>query len=142
MATRGLDIPHVAHVINFYFPNDIDDYVHCIGHTGHAGKSGLVTSFFNESNLSLARSLTELMQEANQEVPSWLSNYATRFAYGGGGRNRRYGGGIFDARDYRRDVNRAGGDCPGGAYGSTVNSYGALVEYCGGGYGRETSPWD
>lgn len=97
--------------------------------------------FFNESNLSLARPLSELMQEANQEVPTWLSSYAARFAYGGGGRNRRSGGGRFGARDYRRDVNRVGGDRPGGAYGSMGNSYGASAGY-GGGYGRETSAWD
>lgn len=141
VAARGLDIPHVAHVINFDLPNDIDDYVHRIGRTGRAGKSGLATAFFNESNLSLARPLSELMQEANQEVPTWLSSYAARFAYGGGGRNRRSGGGRFGARDYRRDVNRGGGDRPGGAYGSMGNSYGASAGY-GGGYGRETSAWD
>lgn len=28
VAARGLDIPHVTHVINFDLPNDIDDYVH------------------------------------------------------------------------------------------------------------------
>lgn len=28
MAARGLDIPHVTHVINYDLPTDIDDYVH------------------------------------------------------------------------------------------------------------------
>jgi ATP-dependent RNA helicase DDX3X len=28
VAARGLDIPHVTHVINFDLPTDIDDYVH------------------------------------------------------------------------------------------------------------------
>ncbi|KAG6787588.1 hypothetical protein POTOM_003630 [Populus tomentosa] len=39
VAARGLDIPRVAHVVNFDLPNDIDDYVHRIGRTGRAGKS-------------------------------------------------------------------------------------------------------
>ncbi|TVU44502.1 hypothetical protein EJB05_03946 [Eragrostis curvula] len=85
VAARGLDIPHVAHVINFDLPNDIDDYVHRIGRTGRAGKSGLATAFFNEGNLSLAKPLCELMQEANQEVPPWLERYAARSSYGVGG---------------------------------------------------------
>lgn len=73
VAARGLDIPHVAHVVNFDLPNDIDDYVHCIGRTGRAGKTGLATAFFNDNNGSLARPLSNLMVEANQEVPVWLS---------------------------------------------------------------------
>lgn len=112
VAARGLDIPHVAHVINFDLPNDIDDYVHRIGRTGRAGKSGLATAFFNENNMSLARPMAELMQEANQEVPDWLVRYASRASYGGG-RNRRTGGGRFGGRDFRRDGggfnNRGGG---------------------------------
>ncbi|KVH88914.1 DNA/RNA helicase, DEAD/DEAH box type, N-terminal [Cynara cardunculus var. scolymus] len=51
VAARGLDIPHVSHVVNFDLPNDIDDYVHRIGRTGRAGKSGLATAFFNENNI-------------------------------------------------------------------------------------------
>lgn len=110
VAARGLDIPHVAHVINFDLPNDIDDYVHRIGRTGRAGKMGLATAFFNENNSSLARPLAELMQESNQEVPEWLTRYASR-SYGGG-RNRRSGGGSrFGGRDFRREgsFNRSAG---------------------------------
>ncbi|KAI4368587.1 hypothetical protein MLD38_017131 [Melastoma candidum] len=136
VAARGLDIPHVAHVINFDLPNDIDDYVHRIGRTGRAGKTGLATAFFNESNSSLARSLSELMQEANQEVPAWLSRYAARSSFGGG-RNRRSGGGRFGGRDFRRDnsFNRGGGgggsDYYGGGGGSSGGGYGGSY----GGYG-------
>ncbi|KAH6757701.1 hypothetical protein C2S51_038692 [Perilla frutescens var. frutescens] len=78
VAARGLDIPHVAHVINFDLPNDIDDYVHRIGRTGRAGKTGLATAFFNEKNSSLAKGLADLMKEANQEVPEWLTRFAGR----------------------------------------------------------------
>ncbi|KAK6119925.1 hypothetical protein DH2020_046328 [Rehmannia glutinosa] len=86
VAARGLDIPHVSHVVNFDLPNDIDDYVHRIGRTGRAGKTGLATAFFNENNSSLARPLADLMQEANQEVPAWLSRFAAQSSFG---RNRR-----------------------------------------------------
>ncbi|XP_072951410.1 DEAD-box ATP-dependent RNA helicase 37-like [Typha angustifolia] len=146
VAARGLDIPHVAHVINFDLPNDIDDYVHRIGRTGRAGKSGLATAFFNESNSSLARPLTELMQESNQEVPAWLERYAARSSYGGGGRNRRSGGGArFGGRDFRRDSNRGGGGGGGGGGYYGGGGYGAPSGYGGGGGGGGqgmTSAWD
>ncbi|KAD4384210.1 hypothetical protein E3N88_24378 [Mikania micrantha] len=132
VAARGLDIPHVAHVVNFDLPNDIDDYVHRIGRTGRAGKSGLATAFFNDNNASMARLLSDLMQEANQEVPAWLARYAARASYGGG-KNRRGGGG----RDFRRDsnFNRGGGgrDYYGG--GNMNNAYGTSGGGYGGGYG-------
>ncbi|KAG7961650.1 hypothetical protein I3843_09G027300 [Carya illinoinensis] len=144
VAARGLDIPHVGHVVNFDLPNDIDDYVHRIGRTGRAGKTGLATAFFNENNSSMARPLADLMQEANQEVPAWLTRYASRASYGGGGgRNRRSGGGRFGGRDFRRDgsFNRTtdyyGGANSSGGYGFS-GGYGG-----GGGYGTGvTSAWD
>lgn len=138
VAARGLDIPHVAHVVNFDIPNDIDDYVHRIGRTGRAGKTGLATAFFNENNSSLARSLADLMKESNQEVPAWLARYAARSSYGG--KNRRSGGGRFGGRDFRRDASISRG-------GSGANGYGDSRSYSigayGGGHGPAmTSAWD
>jgi len=40
VAARGLDIPEVSHVYNFDVPHHADDYVHRIGRTGRAGKTG------------------------------------------------------------------------------------------------------
>lgn len=151
VAARGLDIPHVAHVVNFDLPNDIDDYVHRIGRTGRAGKSGLATAFFNDNNSSLARSLADLMQESNQEVPAWLLRYAARPSYGGGGggRNRRSGGGSrFGGRDFRNDSSSfgKGGSRGGGDYygGGSSGGYGGGSSYGGGGHGGAGAPsaWD
>ncbi|GAA0147284.1 RNA helicase [Lithospermum erythrorhizon] len=138
VAARGLDIPHVAHVINFDLPNDIDDYVHRIGRTGRAGKTGLATAFFNENNASMAKALSELMQEANQEVPDWLSRFAAR-SYGG--KNRR-GGGRFGSRDFRRDssFNRGPADYYGG--GNAGVGYGGSGGYNGAYAAGATSAWD
>ena len=41
VAARGLDIPDVSHVFNFDVPHHPDDYVHRIGRTGRAGRSGV-----------------------------------------------------------------------------------------------------
>ncbi|XP_057720208.1 DEAD-box ATP-dependent RNA helicase 52-like [Arachis stenosperma] len=100
VASRGLDIPHVAHVINYDLPRNIDDYVHRIGRTGRAGKSGFATAFFSYKNNHLAKPLVDLLQEAKQEIPSWLSQYAGESSpydgTGGSHPSQQYGG-----RDFR-----------------------------------------
>ncbi|MBA0746774.1 hypothetical protein Gogos_009263 [Gossypium gossypioides] len=142
VAARGLDIPHVAHVVNFDLPNDIDDYVHRIGRTGRAGKSGLATAFFNEGNLSLARPLAELMQEASQEVPAWLTRYASRAPYGGS-KGRRSGGGRFGGRDFRRESSFGKNLDYYGGGGNSGSGYGVPSSNYGGGYAPGvTSAWD
>lgn len=45
VASRGLDIEDVTHVINYDAPTSYDDYVHRIGRTGRAGKPGIALTF-------------------------------------------------------------------------------------------------
>jgi superfamily II DNA/RNA helicase len=45
IASRGLDIPNVTHVINYDLPETYEDYVHRIGRTGRADKTGKALSF-------------------------------------------------------------------------------------------------
>jgi superfamily II DNA/RNA helicase len=45
VASRGLDIENVTHVINYDAPQSYDDYVHRIGRTGRAGKKGTALTF-------------------------------------------------------------------------------------------------
>lgn len=45
VASRGLDIQNVTHVINYDAPESYDDYVHRIGRTGRAGKAGTALTF-------------------------------------------------------------------------------------------------
>ncbi|KAJ3297591.1 DEAD-box ATP-dependent RNA helicase [Borealophlyctis nickersoniae] len=92
VASRGLDIPNVTHVINYDLPNDIDDYVHRIGRTGRAGNVGRATAFFNEENANIASGLIKTLEEAGQTVPDFLRRFV---GYGGGrlgGGSSRYGG--------------------------------------------------
>lgn len=45
LASRGLDIDNVTHVINYDLPQTYDDYIHRIGRTGRAGKTGFALTF-------------------------------------------------------------------------------------------------
>jgi ATP-dependent RNA helicase RhlE len=45
IAARGIDIDELPHVVNYEIPNISEDYVHRIGRTGRAGKSGQAISF-------------------------------------------------------------------------------------------------
>lgn len=49
VAARGLDIPNVSHVINFDPPKQYDDYVHRIGRTGRADKTGKALTFVTKA---------------------------------------------------------------------------------------------
>ncbi len=45
VASRGLDIKEISHVINYDMPETYDDYIHRIGRTGRADKSGVALTF-------------------------------------------------------------------------------------------------
>lgn len=135
VAARGLDIPNVTHVINFDLPSDIDDYVHRIGRTGRAGNSGLATALINEKNRNIVRDLVELLSEAGQEVPPFLTEMS-RFVSSSGGRRRN--GGKFGGRDYRKEGGgggRSGGGGGGRSGGGGGYGGGGSGGYGGGGYG-------
>ena len=45
VAARGIDVPTITHVINYDLPKQAEDYVHRIGRTGRAGRTGIAVSF-------------------------------------------------------------------------------------------------
>jgi len=95
VAARGLDVKDVRYVINYDFPNQIEDYVHRIGRTGRAGSSGSAFSFFTSDKFRLAKELIRVLREANQTVPSDLERLVPS------GREeapRRWGGGVGSSR--------------------------------------------
>lgn len=49
VAARGIDVPDISHVVNFDLPKQAEDYVHRIGRTGRAGRSGVAISLVNHA---------------------------------------------------------------------------------------------
>ena len=50
VASRGLDVAHVTHVINLGLPREFSDYTHRIGRTGRAGRHGAAVTFISGKN--------------------------------------------------------------------------------------------
>lgn len=111
VASRGIDVRNITHVINFDYPNNSEDYVHRIGRTGRAGAKGTAITFFTAGDAKQARDLLTILREAKQPIDPQLAEMG-RFSGGGGG---RYGG-----RGGRGG--RGGGGYGGGGYSSSSNS--------------------
>ncbi|KAG7336501.1 DEAD/DEAH box helicase domain protein, partial [Nitzschia inconspicua] len=77
VAARGLDIPDVELVVNYTFPLTIEDYVHRIGRTGRAGKTGISYTFFQPSDKSHAGELQQVIKQAGQEPPEELLKFGS-----------------------------------------------------------------
>merc|ERR1712125_48967 len=85
VASRGLDVKDIKYVINYDFPNQIEDYIHRVGRTGRAGAFGSSYTFFTQDKARMAKDLINVLREANQPVPQELRKLAD-----GGGGDRRY----------------------------------------------------
>ena len=53
LASRGLDFKEVACVINYHLPQEMENYLHRVGRTARAGRSGLVVNFVTERDKDL-----------------------------------------------------------------------------------------
>merc|ERR1712066_667563 len=84
VASRGLDVKDIKYVINYDFPNGIEDYVHRVGRTGRAGATGSSYTFFTPDKAKHAPDLVKVLKEASQPVPAELE----RLGENSGGRRR------------------------------------------------------
>lgn len=72
VSARGIDVTEVSHVINFNIPTTYEDYVHRIGRTGRAFKTGEAISFCNESELYHLRKIEKLIKQPipRKDIPA------------------------------------------------------------------------
>merc|ERR1712217_233165 len=90
IASRGLDVKDIKYVINYDFPNGIEDYIHRVGRTGRAGATGSSYTFFPQDKFKHAGDLIAVLEEANQPVPEELERLSGGGGGYGGDRDRRY----------------------------------------------------
>lgn len=57
VAARGIDVATISHVINFDLPRQAEDYVHRIGRTGRAGRTGIAVSFAGMREVGLVKNI-------------------------------------------------------------------------------------
>ena len=73
VASRGLDIPEVSHVINFNLPQEPEAYIHRIGRTGRAGESGTAITLCEEDEMDLLKEVEKILK---REVPEMKTEYS------------------------------------------------------------------
>ena len=61
VASRGIHVEAISHVINYNMPQDVEEYVHRIGRTGRAGASGISISFADEDDGHEIQKLEEFL---------------------------------------------------------------------------------
>ncbi len=75
VAARGIDVSHIAHVVNYDLPGASDDFVHRIGRTGRAGAKGVATTFVTPIEKRDAKKLERELKiafewlEADKDLP-------------------------------------------------------------------------
>jgi ATP-dependent RNA helicase RhlE len=66
IASRGIDVDGITHVFNYDLPNEPESYVHRIGRTARAGKSGIAYAFCDDSESGYLVGIQELI---GKEIP-------------------------------------------------------------------------
>lgn len=72
IAARGLDLPSITHVFNYDIPNDKEAYIHRIGRTGRAGRTGIAITFVNRSEVRKIKWLEKAIGQKMEimEIPN------------------------------------------------------------------------
>lgn len=109
VAARGLDVPHIEHVVNYDLPQVAEDYIHRIGRTARAGNKGHAISFISSGERHLWRDIDRMMN------PESKGAYESTMREGGpkkSGGKFGYGKKTFGQKPYGKkpfDGERSGG---------------------------------
>ncbi len=115
IAARGLDVPHIEHVINYDLPQVAEDYIHRMGRTARAGAEGSALSFVASQDVRKWRAIELLLDpDAKQERPSNNHGQKPRRSGGKPGQkpHHRKGGKPQGAKPYGKPGNKFGSGKP------------------------------
>jgi ATP-dependent RNA helicase DeaD len=108
VAARGLDIPHIEHVINYDLPQCPEDYIHRIGRTARNGAEGAAVAFITPSDGRLWHAIHKLMNPGDK-TPAPRTNDRPQNRRGRGG----FGGKKFGDRKFGERKFGGGGERSG-----------------------------
>ena len=69
VASRGLDLPEISHVINFDMPEDVETYVHRVGRTARMGRAGTAITFVGQHDIEMFDQLKRTFGPSLQRHP-------------------------------------------------------------------------
>ena len=69
VAARGLDVERISHVVNYDIPTDTESYVHRIGRTGRAGRTGDALSFVTPRERHLLKAIEKATRQPLTRMP-------------------------------------------------------------------------
>ena len=111
VAARGLDVPHIEHVVNYDLPQVAEDYIHRIGRTARNGEKGHAVSFVANGEKHLWRDIERMLNpnDPGSEIREG-GRGGTKKQFGGGkkfggkpsfgGERKSFGGGDRPERNY------------------------------------------
>ncbi|MDX2095208.1 MAG: DEAD/DEAH box helicase [Alphaproteobacteria bacterium] len=89
IAARGLDIPHIEHVINYDMPQCPEDYIHRIGRTGRNGKEGQAVNLLTGKDNGKWKAIQRLLNPGAKVEGGSLNDKPRSYAKA---RNKKFGG--------------------------------------------------
>ena len=120
VAARGLDIPHIEHVINYDLPQVPEDYIHRIGRTGRAGATGEAVNLLTPADKIKWRAIQRLIDPNAKQEDDRNDRGPQKRSNGGGfgkkpfGANKSFGGGSRPSYDDRPRYERSERPSEGG----------------------------
>lgn len=74
VASRGIDVDDITHVINYQLPDEIETYTHRSGRTGRAGKKGVSMVIISKSEIRKIKSIEKIIQQQfiAKDIPSGM----------------------------------------------------------------------